>query len=554
MRPLTFPVFDFILKFFEGLHYEDVFSLSLELLLLGGWFFIFWHLWPQIKDEWINWRQDNFWRDNPDVLMEVTVPQNNTRNIRAIEQVFAQIHGLRRSHTWWETWWKGQYVLKVSLEIVSFEGYIKYFVRSTYKHRHLVEAALRSQYPDIEITSLTPEKDFVHVFPDKIPDKEFDMLGTEYVMAKPHFFPMKTYKEYEQGEKVHLLDPHRHLLEMMSSLKQGEYMWYQLILVPEDETWGMKYKKEVSKMVGEHIPQEKKSKSMFEIAKDQTWGIIKYILFLPVSLLREVYRQLFHGTAKIAASQLKGAAAEVPRQVKGMGKEAAAQLYCLHEAFLSQFRKKKTKPTKEEAEALNVTVENYLASEPNITFNAEGTRFPSEYLFLSDKKKRVIDAIERKLSKQVYKVCVRSLYFAKKPVFSKFRFWSELHGAFRHYNDIDYNVWSRGKYSKTTVDYMFAKIRKRMRQNAILKNAKSRDWMAGDEWNYLCTEEIATLWHLPHKRDLLANIYKTKDSAKPPPSPFRVNPGYQKENLIDFQIGQIPDNLPIPDFEPLNFP
>lgn len=277
---------------------------------------------------------------------------------------------------------------------------------------------------------------------------------------------------------------------------------------------------------------------------------------LPFALLREIYRQLVKGTGKVVVSQAKSFPHETVRQMKGMGYEAGKQIYCLHDAFLDQFRKKKprkksTEPTPAERA---VSIDNEIYFDPNITVNVPGMQFPSDYVFLSEKRKKVIDAIERKLSKQIFKTCVRILYFAKKPVYAKFRFWAEAHGFFRHMNDSDFNAWMRGEYSKTSCDYFFAKLRKRIRQNAIIKNAKSRDWYAGDEWNYMSTEEIATLWHFPAQEDLLANVQTAPAATTPPPSHERGRVGYDSGRLVETVEGGVPRNLPVEEYEPYNYP
>lgn len=543
-------------RFWQNLDYNNIFVLAFELLLAGGWLFVFYNLWPVLKDGWLNWRQGFFARENPSVLLEVEIPEKNDRAIEAVEQVFAQLHGLRRSQNWWEAWWKGQYVLKVSFEIVSLEGHIRFFIRPTYKHKHLVEHAIYAQYPGARINEMPESEDFILLFPDKMPDKEFDMLGSEYVLAKPQYYPIKTYKEHKVND-VHI-DPLWHLFELMQNLKEGEYMWYQLVLVPEDETWAQKHKKHVARLMGKagcgnneaHSP-----KSIIRMIGDHAASIFVYILLLPIAILREIYRQLFVGTGAILASQVKDHTyGEFARQIKGTGKEFTSQLVCLHEAFLSQFRKKK--PTRPEKASDAPIVHNHITLDPNIIMNAPGTRFPSDYLFMSEKEKRVIDAIERKLSNQMYKTCLRTLYFAKKPVFSKFRFWTEINGVFRHFNDIDYNVWLRGPYTKTTADYFFARARKKKRQNALIFNAKGRDWYAGDEWNYLSTEELATLWHFPHYNDMQANFAVAKAEVAPPKgTALRVRPGFNADLLLPRDIpGEVPDNLPVQDFEPYNYP
>lgn len=539
--------------FWRNLHYDNLFILALELLLAGGWFFVFYSIWPHIKDAWINWRQGFFAAENPSVLMEIRIPEKHRRPIEAIEQLFAHIHGMQRTQTWWEIWWKGQYVLKVAFEIASFEGQTHFFVRPTYKHKHLVESAIYAQYPEAEIVEIRPEDDFVHNFPDKIPDKEFEMLGSEYVLSKPDFYPLKTYKEYQNRfmrEAGYFADPLRHLLELMQNLKEGEYLWYQIILVPESDSWNQAQKKHVDRLLGRDFLADIESKTIFRMMKDHAFSIFWHILRIPIDIIKEFYRQLFSGTGKIVISQVKDHTySEARRQLSGIPHEFWRQASCLHDAFLSQFRKKKPLSPKKKEDVSGVSLENYI--------NVEMT-LPKEkdQPFLTSKDEKVIDAIERKISQQVFKTCVRVLYFGKKPVFSKFRFWSEAHGFFRHFNDIDYNVWKRGTYTKTTADYFFAKARKRMRQNAIIFNAKGRDWYAGDKWIYLGTEELATLWHLPSERDLTTNVTVADAPVAAPPrgTSMRAREGFDRERLIDTPLPEAPEDLPVPEFEPYNYP
>ncbi|HBH46385.1 MAG: hypothetical protein A2445_04795 [Candidatus Jacksonbacteria bacterium RIFOXYC2_FULL_44_29] len=551
-----FPLFS--LQFWQTLHFNNLFILAGELLLAGGWFFIFWQLWPAIKEDWINWRQSIFARGNPFVVMELAVPSRNVRHIEAIEQTFAQIHGLRRQATWWEIWWKGQYVLKVTLEIVSFEGRIKFYITSTFKHKHLIEHALYAQYPDLEIKYLRPEEDFIHIFPDKMPHPEFDMLGTEYVASRPPYFPLKTYREYIDKKTGEYLDPLRHLWELFNNLREGEYMWYQLVLVPEFERWSLEQRKHVDILTGKKKGAHHHGKSILGIFGDQLSSIFWYILLLPWNILKEVFRQLTGGTVKIASDQVtKNTLGEVGRQFKGTARETGRQIYCLHEAFLSQFRKRKPKSPASNAVAPPswgpINIENKISFDPAINVNAPGVSFPSDYLFMTERQKQVIDAVERKLSQPAFKVCMRVLYFAKKPVFSKFRFWSESHGAFKHFNDLEMNYLNRGFWSRTTADYFFAKKRKIFRQNAIIANTKSRDWYAGDDWNYFSVEEVASLWHFPHQHDLLANIQTAQTPVAPPPNSRGVRAGFRRERLLEVEVGSVPSNLPVEEYEYYNY-
>jgi len=544
-------VFLFESEFWQSLHYNNIFILALELLLVGGWFFIFWYLWTHFKDGWLNWRQAMFDSLNPHVLLEVSVPKDNDRDIRAIEEVLNQIHAVQRIETWWERWWKGMFNLKTSLEVVSREGNIVFYIRSTYKYKHLVEQAFYAEYPNVQLRELKDEEDFIHLFPDKMPDKEFDMLGSEYILFKPSFYPIKTYKDHFTDDGKYI-DPMRHLFEMMGNLREGEYMWYQLVLVPDKEGWGLQYKSEVDKLLGKG-GKRKKGKSVIRMFFSELWSLIRLILLVPINLIKELFSQLFGGTGKIIAKQVtEHTYGEVARQLKGVPKETRDQIVCLHEAFLSQFRKKKP-GADQSADVTPLMVTNIVKADPHVQVNVPNTTFPSDYLFLSKKNQKAIDAIERKLSQQVFKTSVRMLYFAKKPSFAKFRFWSEMHGFFRHFNDIDHNVWIRSPFTYTAADYFFAGIRKKWRQNALITNAKARDWYAGDELNYLSTEELVSLWHFPNKVDLKADVKTVVQPATAPPPEERGRVGYNTDDLLDLESGAVPDDLPVTEYEPYNY-
>ena len=129
----------------------------------------------------------------------------------------------------------------------------------------MIEAALHAQYPEAQLKTVKDEDDFKHVFLNKVPDTEFDMLGSEYVLFKPQHYPIKTYKAYEKAGSGEYLNPLRHLLELMSNLKEGEYVWYQLVIVPEHEEWALSKRKEVDRLLGKIVPEELENKTILAL-------------------------------------------------------------------------------------------------------------------------------------------------------------------------------------------------------------------------------------------------------------------------------------------------
>lgn len=531
-----------IIVILSRLHYSNPFILAGELILSGGWIFIIYSMWTDIKGYWINWRQGIFAGNNSPLLIELKVPKNNQRSIEAIEQIFAQIHGIRRSTTWWESWWKGQFQVSSSFEIVSQEGKIKYYIRVAHKLKNILKNAVFSQYPEAEMRELKPEEDYAKALPiDKFPHPEYDMLGTEYVLVKTDYFPIKTYKDYQNQYLDKHFDPLRNVLEVMSSLKEGEHIWYHLNFIPEFEAWQLAGQTLVNKLIGAEDSGRKKAPSIFAMFKKEIFDLLRRFFRIPAGITREFYSQLAKDTLR-----------EIKHQVSdGVYKEIKDQVVCLHTVLKNQlFGPGKPRQTPGPSAAGPAAMQ--INFNPEI--NTPKTWYPSRVPFLTPNQLKIVDMIERKMSKQMFRVTLRVAYIAKKPVFTKFRFWAELHGCFKHFADYHSNAFTRGKYSKTTADYAFSNWRKVMRKNKHWPRIKARDWYAGDKSIYLNTEELASLWHFPLADDIGPAVYKTEDKQKQGPYEWPGNKGFVKDRLVKDVRGQVPEDLPIREYVPHAYP
>ena len=133
---------------------------------------------------------------------------------------------------WWEKWIEGKIVLSYSFEIVSIGGEPHFFIRTVEANRDSIEAAIYSQYPDVEISKAD---DYAKYIPQDIPNKDWDLWGADYKLLKPNPYPIKTYLKFET-EKEPLeekrIDPLAALLESFAKIEQGEQFWVQIIAQP----------------------------------------------------------------------------------------------------------------------------------------------------------------------------------------------------------------------------------------------------------------------------------------------------------------------------------
>lgn len=170
------------------------------------------------------------------ILLEIKMPRDIIKPIRAMESVMANIHqAAYQPPDWWEKWIEGQVQLSVSFEMVSTNGEPHFFIRIHRSYRDAVEAAVYSQYPEVEIQEAA---DYTKAVPQDVPNKDYDIFAADYRFLKSNPYPIKTYAQYEtEREPVEekRIDPLAGLLESMSKVKPGEHLWIQITATPLGE-------------------------------------------------------------------------------------------------------------------------------------------------------------------------------------------------------------------------------------------------------------------------------------------------------------------------------
>jgi len=233
--------------------------------------FIFWKPFLYL---WLWWRQEiwikKFFRP---VLLEIRIPKEVVKPIRAMESVLAGIH-----QACWEPpnpiekWWDGQPEpsLSVHFEIISIGGDIHFFIRCLDKYRHPVEANIYSQYPGAEITVA---EDYTKYVPQDMPNKEWDFWATDYKFLKPNPYPIMTYRSFEtetEPLEEKRVDPIASLLENLSKIKPGEQFWLQLSACPLSEGYVASFVEEGKELRDKLAkrPEKPKRKPMIQQAAE----------------------------------------------------------------------------------------------------------------------------------------------------------------------------------------------------------------------------------------------------------------------------------------------
>ena len=160
-------------------------------LLNLWWLWLFILLFTTAYQAWMAYIQEHFRRVATRwVLLELRIPREIKNTPRAMEQIFTTIHALKNSASdKQEIYWDGEVPHWFSFEAASFGGEIHFYLYVPVVRRNHVEAAFYANYPDIEITEVPPEQDYVHrLYPtmDEMYENGYRMFGNELIQTCHH--------------------------------------------------------------------------------------------------------------------------------------------------------------------------------------------------------------------------------------------------------------------------------------------------------------------------------------------------------------------------------
>ncbi len=181
---------------------------------------------------YIRYIQEKFIYDKEWVLMNIRIPREVLRSPEAMELVLNAFHQGGGIGTWYNRLVKGAVLMWFSLEIVSIEGNIYFFVHAPRKFKDLIESQLYAQYPQAEVTEVEDYTKYVPLFTR---DNGWNIFGAEMVLTDPDPYPIKTYVDYGLDKSVgqkeeEKIDPLTLQLEFLGSIGAGEQIWTQIIV------------------------------------------------------------------------------------------------------------------------------------------------------------------------------------------------------------------------------------------------------------------------------------------------------------------------------------
>lgn len=187
---------------------------------------VFWNAWlSYVQAEFLAKMRDN-WQ-----LMEIKVPREVAKSPLAMEIVLQALQQ-HSSGNWYERLWNGRQTHWFSLEIVSIEGTIYFFIWTQKNYRPTIEAQIYSQYPQAEVRIVDDYAKYIEKYTRT---NEWSMYGAEFELLKEDAYPIKTYIDYgldkaSSMDEEQKIDPITVVLEQLGSMRPGEQFWMQILV------------------------------------------------------------------------------------------------------------------------------------------------------------------------------------------------------------------------------------------------------------------------------------------------------------------------------------
>ncbi len=165
------------------------------------------------------------------ILLEITPPKDLQKTPQAMELFLGSLYQAGGDASgFFLKYTNGACRPWFSLEIISIDGHVRFFIWSRATFLDMIETQLYSQYPDVEIVDRTGNDYTTDV---KWDPENYQYWGCNFVKTAVSHLPIKTYVSHGLvggGKEESKVDPITPVIELLGSLKKGEQVWFQILV------------------------------------------------------------------------------------------------------------------------------------------------------------------------------------------------------------------------------------------------------------------------------------------------------------------------------------
>lgn len=200
------------------------------------------YLWRRVRETWLSFVRADFYSKQKYALLEINIPRGQSKSPLAMELFLNSLFQPFGEGVWKDFWFKGTTKAWFSLELVSLEGRVKFFVWTRENYVSMIKTQLYAQFPNIGINEVYQgdyKNDYTYGFEYDLEKYKFTCL--EFRKKGANHLPIKTYVDYgldKDPKEEFKIDPITTVLEYLGSLGKGENAWIQIgIRAPGKDTY-----------------------------------------------------------------------------------------------------------------------------------------------------------------------------------------------------------------------------------------------------------------------------------------------------------------------------
>lgn len=187
-------------------------------------------------------------------FLEITVPEDTPQTPKAMENAFDVWGGIHKDPDLIEKYFEGYFLAWYSCEIQCKRDQVRYILVVPTVHAKFFEGVVYGQYSAAHVTEV---EDYTQEYSFRDLEKKYDLYGTEIVLVKDDYYPIRTYREYEDtfAEDDKYVDPHQALIEAYTNIGEGEQFWVQVLVKPvagdDIQKWADKGQDKIAEISGQ---------------------------------------------------------------------------------------------------------------------------------------------------------------------------------------------------------------------------------------------------------------------------------------------------------------
>ncbi len=185
---------------------------------------VFWNV-------WMRYVRAQFIANQPMCLLELRMPQEIYKSPAAMQAVLDGMYISGGETTYFDRMWLGKVRTWYSLEIASMEGQVHFYVWTRASYKRQVERHFYAHYPEVEVVEVP---DYANTL--NISLATHGIFGNDFVLTQPDPYPIRTYVDYRLDvsatKEEQKIDPLAGVVELLGSMRKGEYMWIQILARP----------------------------------------------------------------------------------------------------------------------------------------------------------------------------------------------------------------------------------------------------------------------------------------------------------------------------------